>query len=107
MMDDFIFDGFKGCSDKELEEMAKTGVIYTPYTPLQVTKIDMEQRAKTPEQKREIIDRLYDAWVSKPELRLGQLIVNQMACPRDDLTRQLFYLEDKDLIEVIEHETNR
>ena len=38
------------------------------------------KRAHSPEQKRAVVERLYEAWLREPELRLGQLLFN--ALPR-------------------------
>ena len=56
----------------------------------------MEKRALTPAQKKEVINRLYVAWLSDPDLRLGQLIVN--ALPEN----RMFYIEDFELVESLE-----
>ncbi len=37
---------------------------------------NIPDRANTPEQKQEIMERLYKLWLEHPELRLGQLIGN-------------------------------
>lgn len=37
---------------------------------------NIPDRANTPEEKQEIMERLYKLWLKHPELRLGQLIVN-------------------------------
>jgi len=56
----------------------------------------MNKRAVTPEQKKEICDRLYEWWLTDPELRLGQLI---MAGNKADGTFiDPFYIEDYDLV---------
>jgi len=52
-------------------------------------------RASSTEEKKDIINRLYNLWLCKPELRLGQLIVNS-------IDRDLFYIEDDTLISMIE-----
>jgi len=57
----------------------------------------MEGRARTEQEKRVIIQRLLVAWISLPELRLGQLIDNSISTDKD-----LFFLEDKELIELVE-----
>jgi hypothetical protein len=48
---------------------------------------ERNERAKTPEQKRAIVERILAVWLSNPDLRLGQLLAN--AVPRN-----LFYTED-------------
>lgn len=53
-------------------------------------------RARTPEQKRAIMERVLAAWLRLPEQRLCQLIVN--ACHRSDV----FYVEDEPLAERVE-----
>jgi len=35
-------------------------------------------RAHSPEQKRAVIERLYEAWLREPELRFGQLLFNAL-----------------------------
>lgn len=52
-------------------------------------------RANTPEQKREVIERLLTLWLEQPELRLGQLIMNT--------THNIYYIEDFDLLDNLEH----
>lgn len=54
----------------------------------------------TETQKREICAKLADYWISAPELRLGQLLVN--AAP-DDLKSEvrLFYIPDEDLLAAV------
>ncbi len=53
-----------------------------------------QYRAHTPEQKHEIIERLYTVWLTQPELRLGQLITS--------FGRGLYNTEDFDLIIILE-----
>lgn len=73
-------------------------------------------RAHTPEQKRELLDRLYVAWLKKPQLRLGQLIFHATAewkTPDFDPVRERGWgqdtqgIEDERFIEVIEREAGR
>lgn len=52
-------------------------------------------RAETPKQKKALLDRLYRAWLLRPDERLGQLIVNSVG-------RDPFYREDEDLIAAAE-----
>jgi len=56
----------------------------------------LDNRANTPEQKKEIIDRLLVVWLSVPDLRLGQLIANVVG------TGNLFYKEDYNLMVQVE-----
>lgn len=60
-------------------------------------------RAFTPEQKRQVIQRLFIAWLKAPRLRFGQLIVNAVYQNRgvSDTTR-LYNTEDDLLVEDIE-----
>jgi hypothetical protein len=51
-----------------------------------------DNNAQTPEQKREIIERLYALWLQHPTLRLGELIS----------VSQLHWRRDFDLIEILE-----
>ena len=55
---------------------------------------DIPGRATTPELKREVIERLYKAWLAEPDLRLGQLICNNTL----RLHQELFYIEDSEII---------
>ncbi len=61
------------------------------------------KRATTKIQKREVIERLLDVWLSVPELRLGQLIDTGVPCGDK---RDLFYIEDYDLLHEIEDTFN-
>lgn len=56
----------------------------------------MDKRACSPQQKKEIMERLYAVWINNPELRLGQLLYN--AFPNVDI----FYIEDEDFIQKLE-----
>ncbi len=55
-------------------------------------------RAYTPEQKKQILQRLYSVWLSYPHMRLGQLIHNAV----DGSGQALFYIEDEPLIKACE-----
>lgn len=55
-------------------------------------------RANLPEQKKAIIDRLYNAWISAPDLRLGQLL----ECAKPQNLDDLFYIEDNILADKID-----
>jgi hypothetical protein len=61
----------------------------------------MKDRALTPEQKKEITDRLLAAWLRTPAMRLGQL-VHVVTGGRD-----IFYDEDYPLVKEIEEYGNR
>jgi hypothetical protein len=54
-------------------------------------------RAETPAEKKAIIQRLLSVWISQPNLRLGQLLIASIPLDRD-----LFYMEDDELIIHIE-----
>lgn len=54
----------------------------------------MKDRAQTPEQKREVIERIYAAWLAQPHLRLGQFIMNAVEDP--------YYVEDFALVKALE-----
>ena len=54
----------------------------------------MAGRAKTDQEKREIIERLYRAWCASPHLRLGQLISNALVSVPTPTAPDLFYRED-------------
>ena len=51
-------------------------------------------RARTPDQKREVIERLLAVWENHPDLRLLQLITNVYS--------DCYYVEDWDFIEALE-----
>lgn len=55
-------------------------------------------RAQTPEQKKQVLQRLYKIWLSYPHLRLGQLLHNVV----DGSGQALFYIEDEPLVKVCE-----
>jgi hypothetical protein len=59
-------------------------------------------RAETPEDKREIVERILAAWLKHPHQRLGQLIENARArispLPKSDL----FVFEDEALADAID-----
>lgn len=55
-------------------------------------------RAHTPEQKWEVIERLYMLWVENPDYCLGQLIANIYKDP--------YNVEDFDLIDTLERRYN-
>jgi hypothetical protein len=56
-------------------------------------------RAVTLEQKREVIERIYKAWLLSPHQRLGQLIEN---CMRIKTGARVFFVEDFDLADACE-----
>jgi hypothetical protein len=63
-------------------------------------------RALTPEQKREVVERIYAAWC-KPlvdQQRLGQLIRNSVTCGNQAVS---YYIEDFDLVEAVERFADR
>lgn len=60
-------------------------------------------RAKTPEQKKQILQRIYAAWLTYPQLRLGQLLHNVM----DESGQPLFYIEDEPLAKACEDAARR
>lgn len=60
--------------------------------------MDIPNRSNSPEEKRQSINSLLEAWQSIPSQRLGQLLSNVVALHHKDL----FYIEDKDLIEMVE-----
>ena len=58
-------------------------------------------RADTEALKRNVMERLLNAWQRVPELRLGQLIVNA-TLKRTVTTNDIFYTEDLLLVEQVE-----
>jgi hypothetical protein len=59
----------------------------------------VEGRAQTDEQKKQVMDRLLDAWKRNPKLRLGQLIYCVTGGNADEV---LFSIEDFPFIETAE-----
>ena len=59
---------------------------------------NIDRRARTPEERAEILDKLEGIWNRYPSLRLGQLLT---ICTSRN-SRSLFYIEDKDLIDLLE-----
>lgn len=60
-------------------------------------------RALSDEEKREVVEAIYEAWTSSPNMRhqrLGQLIDNAMANSNYG-SSSLFYVEDRALVEAI------
>lgn len=55
-------------------------------------------RALTPAQKWQVMDRLLRAWLLSPEQRLGQLIVNAIGC----YSPEIFHREDFKLVRMVE-----
>jgi hypothetical protein len=65
-------------------------------SPSEIEKeLERRGRAVSARTKKEILIRIFNAWLSVPEQRLGQLLLN--ACP--DL---LFQIEDDKLAEAVE-----
>jgi len=58
-------------------------------------------RADTDEKKRVVIDRILTVWKRNPHLRLGQLLVN-LTLPNIDAIDRLFYIEDEELVAILE-----
>lgn len=58
----------------------------------------MKKRAKTPAQKKEVLDRILQIWIANPSLRLGQMISIALPDGGDP-----FYVEDYALIEKLEN----
>jgi hypothetical protein len=59
----------------------------------------MNNRAETPEQKRDVIERIYAVWLLRPTERLGQMLVN---CLPERCADDPFYIEDFELCEALE-----
>lgn len=58
-------------------------------------------RADTDVKKRAIVERIFNAWVVDPQLRLGQVLVNSLR--RADVDQgDLFYVEDESLAADVE-----
>jgi hypothetical protein len=67
-------------------------------------------RAYTYEDRREIVDKALGAWMCKPSLRFGQLIVNaiteNLVCngvkpTKENIETKIFYIEDEALAQVL------
>ena len=63
----------------------------------------MKNRANTPEEKKQILDNIYYAWLATPDLRLGQLL----ECAKPQHLDDLFYIEDLDLLKEIQKFTQK
>jgi hypothetical protein len=61
-------------------------------------------RACLPEMKRAAVERLLAAWEKMPTERLGQLLLN---ASEFGLDRDLFYVEDDEILEVLERRAQR
>ncbi len=62
----------------------------------------MIDRAETPQEKREMLERLLTAWEKCPQQRLGQLLVNTLRGENETLHQRLFYVEDFALARLLE-----
>lgn len=60
----------------------------------------VEGRATLDLQKREVISKILNVWISNPHLRLGQLLVNAMSDP--SVKTDIFQIEDYDLMALVE-----
>lgn len=56
-------------------------------------------RAETDEQKRAVLDRIFEAWKRKPEQRLGQFLDNVIAM---EAPSSMFQIEDDTLVRCVE-----
>lgn len=56
----------------------------------------IENRANTPEEKKEVLDEVLAVWLRHPELRLCQLLT--IACTEE----RMFYIEDFILVEDVQ-----
>ena len=57
-------------------------------------------RAETDEEKRAVLDRIYEAWIKVPTARLGQMIVARVPGVYPNMA--LFYIEDEAMASEIE-----
>ncbi len=60
----------------------------------------VEGRATLDLQKKEVISKILNVWLSNPNLRLGQLLVNAMSDP--SIKTDIFFIEDYDLLKLVE-----
>jgi hypothetical protein len=63
------------------------------------TKYLLSSRAVSDHDKGDVLARIWAAWSEKPDLRLGQLILNAAG---EAETTDIFYTEDYDLLGMIE-----
>jgi hypothetical protein len=63
--------------------------------------VEMEKRAMTAKEKKDVMKRLYKLWLQNPELRLAQLIENVYHHAGPD--HCIFHKEDFDFIEELEN----
>lgn len=57
-------------------------------------------RAATPEKKKEVVDRILNAWLDVPNMRLGQFIEDARSYYRN--SAPMFYIEDLDIVDILE-----
>lgn len=60
----------------------------------------VEGRATLNFQKKEVLSRILNVWLSNPHLRLGQLLVNALSDPA--IKTDIFQIEDYDLMALVE-----
>lgn len=60
----------------------------------------MRDRAITEEQKKEVLEKIFQLWMKYPEMRLGQLIENARLYTGEG--KDLFYIEDYPLAGIID-----
>jgi hypothetical protein len=67
-------------------------------------------RASTNGEKNTLLEELYMQWIIPPDMRLSQLIYNSVSywmqkngkpCADRDISRELFYVEDDDLLTTV------
>lgn len=68
------------------------------------------KRANTPEEKQRLLEELTPLWITTGDMRLGQLIynavsewclVNKRPASARDISREIFYVEDDDLLTTV------
>lgn len=52
-------------------------------------------------------DRLAEAWRTNPDLRFGQFVLNALGSIQAEKRRDVFYIEDDEMIEAIEAYANK
>ncbi len=58
-----------------------------------------------PERIRPLLDRLEEMWINRPDLRLGQLILNKFSL-HNGVDATVYYLEDEEFITQLEEMYN-
>ena len=62
----------------------------------------MTSKSKDPNRIKEIVDLIHKEWKTKPELRLGQLLVGLMCSSKYINSPEVFYFSDEELLNILQ-----